>query len=108
MWEEVDKVCVNALDASCSELNFDEDKAVPRSRLVKAKEPADIQKPVYILEILHLATRSWNGEKNETKLPPKRKSFHLRWKALEYGSTFLVLLSKAFVIIRIATRIGPG
>ena len=36
---------MNALDASCSELNYDEDEAVPRSRLVKAKELADIQKP---------------------------------------------------------------
>jgi nucleoside phosphorylase len=40
-----DEVCVAALDASCSELKCDEDKVVPRNRLVRAKESADAQKP---------------------------------------------------------------
>jgi nucleoside phosphorylase len=40
-----DEVCVAALEASCLELKCNEEKVVPRNRLVRAKESADTQKP---------------------------------------------------------------
>jgi hypothetical protein len=41
-----DEVCQTALDSSCSELKCNENRLVPRYRLLKAKEATAVQRPI--------------------------------------------------------------